>query len=248
MKNLLKRAFAVFLTLAVMVLMTAPTTIAEDTEVAEDSVVATSEPIVQATASTDNLYISTVNPTENGGWLEISNPTDHALSTKGLYLSNDDEDLFLWQMPAVIIREGQTVRVAMNSNGTCEVLKRLRTNFDIADGDTVRLNDVHGELLSEVVGSDEPRLLSSIIFRTGDMEQIGDYAWGFTPQVPISFIIPNDQNIESVEFWCDDAQDLLMAFPNERLVITLEGWNQGISLYFTTGTTPPSGKSTLVFA
>jgi hypothetical protein len=95
-----------------------------------------------------NLYISTINATQNGGWLEIHNPTDTAISTKGFYLSNDYGDLFLWQMPAVIIREGQTVRVRANSNTVDVVLKRLTTNFDFNVGNTLYLSDATGQILS----------------------------------------------------------------------------------------------------
>jgi hypothetical protein len=143
----------------------------------------------------ESLVISTVNPTENGGWLEISNPTAYTATTKNLYLANDDDDLFLWQMPTLIIRAGQTVRVAMNSNSTCDVLKRLRTNFDISDGQTVRLSDVRGNVWSEWGGT-----ATFDFFTTGEMEHIdsdmGDCTWGYTPYQSFEFVVP--QNVFSV--------------------------------------------------
>jgi hypothetical protein len=95
----------------------------------------------------DNLYISTVN-SANGGWLEIHNPTDQAISCKGLYLSNYGQDLRMWQMPSVIIRSGQTVRVRANSNNVDAVLKRMTTNFDIDVGSTIYLSDSSGQIIS----------------------------------------------------------------------------------------------------
>jgi hypothetical protein len=99
----------------------------------------------------DNLYISSLDFIENGGWLEIRNPTDSALSFKGLYLSNDGDDLLMWQMPAVIVRAGETVRVRASGNDVCVALKRMTANFDFSVGDTLYLSDVNGEILFEIL-------------------------------------------------------------------------------------------------
>jgi len=96
----------------------------------------------------DHLYISNVNSTENGGYIELHNPTDTAITTKGLYLSNDDDDPFLWQMPSLIVRGGETFRIRTQSNNTCEVLKRIDVNFDLNEGDVLQLVDVNGEVIS----------------------------------------------------------------------------------------------------
>jgi hypothetical protein len=99
----------------------------------------------------DNLHISTINVTQSGSWLELHNPTDTHVSTKDLYLSNDESDLFMWLMPVVIVRAGQTVRVRASGNDTCVALKRMTANFDFAVGDTLYLSDVHGVVLSDIV-------------------------------------------------------------------------------------------------
>jgi hypothetical protein len=112
----------------------------------------------------DHLYISTVNTTENNGWLEITNPTDKAVSTKGLYLSVNplcigsecgncnDEDFCNWQMPSVIIRPGIPVRIRMKNNNACITTKRLRSNFDFnnmtASGKVYLFDSVGNELHS----------------------------------------------------------------------------------------------------
>jgi len=67
-----------------------------------------------------------------------------------LYLTNDD-DLARWQMPAVIVRAGQTIQVRMNSDSVTPVLKRMTANFDLQNQDILRLSDVYGNVLSEVV-------------------------------------------------------------------------------------------------
>jgi uncharacterized repeat protein (TIGR02543 family) len=91
------------------------------------------------------FYISEVNVSEN--WLEISNNTDTAVSAKGLYLSlyrgfcegadcaacDESEKFCYWQMPAVIIAPGMTVRVRGKSNTATNVLKGMTANFDFDD-------------------------------------------------------------------------------------------------------------------
>jgi len=100
-----------------------------------------------ATTDFNNVNIGAVNAVENGGWLELHNPTDTAISCKGMYLSNNQENMYLWQMPSVIIREGQTVRIRANSNSTCAVLKIMTTNFNFTHGDTLYLTTAAGEIL-----------------------------------------------------------------------------------------------------
>jgi len=87
--------------------------------------------------------------TIENGVIHLRNPTDTAVSTKGLYLTNDD-DLLKWQMPAVIIRAGQTVQIRTNGDSVTPVLKRMTANFNLRSGDTLRLADVCGNVLSEV--------------------------------------------------------------------------------------------------
>lgn len=90
-----------------------------------------------------SFHISTV--TEDG-YIELHNPTQNAISTKGLYLSNDDEDFHLWQMPSIIIRAGQAIGINDVEHG----LKRTQTNFDLSSGDNLRLTDGTGRVLAFV--------------------------------------------------------------------------------------------------
>jgi hypothetical protein len=94
----------------------------------------------------DHIYISKVNAAD--GYIEIHNPTERAISTKGLYLSNDDEDLFMWQMPVFIIRPSMTIRIRTSSNNDDSFIKRMQTNFDLAINGKVWLTDATGEILT----------------------------------------------------------------------------------------------------
>jgi len=93
----------------------------------------------------DNLYISDVTLTR----IEITNPTNSAITTKGLYLSNNDEDLLMWQMPSLIIPAGVTVVIRFDDNPR---LKHTKTNFNFNPfnsnpADNVYLTDARENVL-----------------------------------------------------------------------------------------------------
>jgi hypothetical protein len=107
------------------------------------------------------LYISDADVDENGGWIELTNPTDTAISTRGLYLSTLDicgfwfecddcldSDFFQWQMPSFIVRANATVKVRANGNVIDVVHKRMTTNFDFNFGDTLYLTTAKKEIIS----------------------------------------------------------------------------------------------------
>lgn len=86
--------------------------------------------------------------------IEISNPTDTAISCKGLYLSNDVEEPFMWQMPSVIVRPGESAIFAGEGDNDTAFLKRCKVDFKIAVNYTVPvynhilLSTANGEYLN----------------------------------------------------------------------------------------------------
>jgi hypothetical protein len=92
------------------------------------------------------LYISAVNV--SGRRIELRNPTGNAISGRGLFLTNSEDDLLMWQMPAVIVRANETVRVVSDNGNSSAVLKRMQTNFNFRVGDTLYLSNANGEILS----------------------------------------------------------------------------------------------------
>jgi uncharacterized membrane protein len=93
------------------------------------------------------LFISDVSILSGDGWIEITNPANTAISTRGLFLTNTDDDLFLWQMPVVVIEADGTIRIRTDSNDN-NGLKRMRANFDLSEGETIRLTVATDVLLS----------------------------------------------------------------------------------------------------
>jgi len=100
------------------------------------------------TFSSDTLRISVVESAGNYR-IEICNPTDRAISCKGLYITDDNGDLFKWQMPAFIIRAGEFILISVIEDSLEPVLKRGRTNFDVALTERLLLVDAVGNVLSE---------------------------------------------------------------------------------------------------
>ena len=107
--------------------------------------------VISATATPFDGYIRvTVVKIEGIDVIEITNlTTDRVISTKGLFLSDDDEDLFKWQMPSFIMRAGESILIRSTDDSTTIVLKRATTNFDVALSERVSLTDARGNVLSE---------------------------------------------------------------------------------------------------
>jgi len=84
------------------------------------------------------------------GWIEIRNSTDSALSARGLFLSNDAENLSKLQMPAIIVRASGSVFAGPQGNST-PVHKRMVTSLGFCAGDTLYLSDGAGRILSTFV-------------------------------------------------------------------------------------------------
>ena len=106
---------------------------------------------IAPTTANDFLSVATV---VVSGWdvrIELYNPTDRAISTKGLFLTNDN-DLQKWRMPAVIIEPGESVQVGgSNDRNPQTLLRRMQTNFAIRGWDVIRLTNVGGDVLSSGV-------------------------------------------------------------------------------------------------
>ena len=95
----------------------------------------------------ENKLLEVIKVAENA-YVEIRNNTDKAISTKGLYLSDNSGKLLLWQMPAVIIRPGETVKiVGKDYSGSVPFIKRGQTNFDMAGVARIYLSSAYGDVV-----------------------------------------------------------------------------------------------------
>ena len=83
-----------------------------------------------------------------GDVIEIYNLTDTAVSARGLYLSEDQDDFFKWKMPPVIIKAGEIIQITTDDDDSHDGLKRLQANFDLDNWETLCLTDAGGNVLA----------------------------------------------------------------------------------------------------
>jgi hypothetical protein len=83
---------------------------------------------------------------DDSDWIEIHNPTAGALSTTGLYLTDDSTDLVQWAMPDVIIPAGDYLIVFSSGKDRTNPASELHSNFSLsADGEYLALIDTDGQ-------------------------------------------------------------------------------------------------------
>ena len=106
-------------------------------------------------------------------WIELYNPSDENFNLSGMYLSNDPENLTLWEMPngiGTVPAKGFKV-VWLGSND----IKNTQAPFKLdCDGGTIYLSDKDGNL---IVSQDYPEAMSRTSYaRKSD----GGDEWGWT--------------------------------------------------------------------
>lgn len=106
-------------------------------------------------------------------WIELYNPTEQDIDLGGMYLSDDNDNLRLWQMPAdmgVVPANGFKV-VWLGSNN----IKSNQAPFSLnCDGDTIFISDRQGQMFTSAV---YPKAMSRTAYaRKTD----GGDEWGWT--------------------------------------------------------------------
>ena len=164
-------------------------------------------------------------------WIEVYNPGEEDVDLGGMYLSNDAENLKLWQLPSNIGKvpaKGFKV-LWLGSNDILSTHAPFKLD---CDGDTIFLSDRQGEL---VISQDYPASISrSSYARTSD----GGEDWGWTADVT-----PGESNVLShFANTCLDAPEVSVGsclFDNSFIVnVTIP---EGATLMYTTdGSLPMS--------
>lgn len=97
------------------------------------------------------LYISEVYTGGNADWIELYNPNDTAVSTKDMYLSDDETILNMWKIPTVTVQPGEALTIVCKNNKDSSSLLKLQANFSLKAGETLCLSDSTGKILGKVV-------------------------------------------------------------------------------------------------
>ena len=81
-------------------------------------------------------------------YIELRNNTDKNISTKGLYLTDENGELLKWQIPLMIIRPGGVLKVGGSDySGGNLINNRMRTNFNMSGVTSVYLSNAIGDIV-----------------------------------------------------------------------------------------------------
>lgn len=114
-----------------------------------------------STSADKKLVINEVLSENSGGitdkdgnftdWIEIYNYSGEDINLKGYGLSQDLDDLFLWEFPDIIIKENSYLVVKCSGKSELDDLDNLSTNFKInKKGEAIALTHKDGEIIDEL--------------------------------------------------------------------------------------------------
>ncbi len=102
------------------------------------------------------LRISEISTEKNAGWIKLFNPNAEAVSTAGLFLTDDPENLTRYALPDVTIGAGEELTIVMKNNKTNDALMQIQATFSLKKGETLILSDKNGVALRSVEIPDIP--------------------------------------------------------------------------------------------
>ena len=101
------------------------------------------------TASEDLLQITEIYTSGDADWIELYNPNDTVISTKDMYLSDDEAILNKWKIPTVNIQPGSVLTVVCKNNKDSSSLLKVQANFNLKAGEIVTLSDSSGKIIAK---------------------------------------------------------------------------------------------------
>ncbi len=96
----------------------------------------------------ENLYIGEVYTSGDGDWFTIVNPNNSDMTTKDFYLSDNELELNRWKIPTATIPADSSLTIVCKNNTETSALRRLVTNFNLKEGETLILSDSTGNIVS----------------------------------------------------------------------------------------------------
>ena len=105
----------------------------------------------EKTTSTDELlHISEVYTGGDADWIELYNPNDTDVSTRGLYLTDKEDMLNRYKIPTVNVKPHSTLTIVCKNNKSENTLMKMQTNFSLKTGETLILSNENGDILGKV--------------------------------------------------------------------------------------------------
>ncbi len=101
------------------------------------------------TVAEDLLYISEIYTSGDADWIELYNPNETAISTKDMYLSDDEAILNKWKIPTVSVQPGGVLTVVCKNNKDSSSLLKVQANFNLKTGEILTLSDSSGKVIAK---------------------------------------------------------------------------------------------------
>lgn len=97
------------------------------------------------------LTVKCISTDKNAGWITLYNPNAETVSTKGLHISDDENDLTRFSIPAVDVAPYTELTIVMKNNKNSDSLMKIQATFSLKHGETLYLTDSEGNILEAVV-------------------------------------------------------------------------------------------------
>ncbi len=138
-------------------------------------------PLLDITAVTEDNpdtlpIISRIRSKGSDDMVELYNPSEHAIVTKGLYLSDEGGNLKKTKVPERTLEPGETLTLYGRKNTLVHDMMPPRLHFNLKKGETLYFSDENGNILEEIPIPDMGRA-DSIYTRdpyTGKFQEISD--------------------------------------------------------------------------
>lgn len=100
------------------------------------------------------LYINEIYTGGNADYFTLYNPNGEAVSTKELYLTDDEALLNKWKIPTVTINPQEELKIVCKNNKDSSTLLKLQANFSLKTGETLILSDKSGKIIAKATIAD----------------------------------------------------------------------------------------------
>jgi hypothetical protein len=85
-----------------------------------------------------------------GNGCVLINPNGHAVSTRGLYVSDSPDVLHFWAMPDILVQPGEVLELIGRGGATADDLLKVQMAFRVQAGAILYLSDADGNVLDTI--------------------------------------------------------------------------------------------------
>lgn len=176
---------------------------------------------------------------EDGGlsdWIELHNRSDAEIDLEGWYLTDDEEELDQWEVPALTVAPGEFVVVfASGKDRDSAAGQELHTNFKLSGGgEYLALVQADGATIADQYAPTYP-------------SQAADVSYGHNPSGAVAFLespTPGAENAEAVVAQVEFSRPagVFSGTLSLQMSLVADGGRAGTIFYTTDGTEPTAAS------